>query len=446
MFYPSLVVAILAAIVASQAMITATFQLLSQVMKLSYFPQIRVVHTSRTFQGQIYIPFANWLLMIGTVIVTGVYNNTTSLGHAYGVCVILVTFITTCMVALVAIIIWRLPFYVVLPVFIIFAALDGLYLSSALTKVPEGAWFTLALAVLLSSIFILWRYGKENQWRAEISDRFSLSRLIANSATTTDNSAMAALKLTPAFGASSLTSLRGLTIFFDKTGQPNTTPSVFIHFVQKFLATSDVVVFFHLRQLAVPTISPEDQWTVSREAALPNCFRVVVRHGYADEVVTRGLAMLVYDRLRDFVIREEISINAKPSRCIGDATVADEQPPSDTSRPYQALGAITTEIELKDDAIEQAMNDPTVEQVLVAARLRQLQAAYETQVIYAVGKEHLRIRKNANGENGKVRARGFLRRGLLAAFLWLRANSSRKVASWDLDAEDVVEVGFVKDM
>ena len=62
-------------------------------MALSYFPQIKRVHTSKIFHGQIYIPMANWLLMIGAVIVTAVYNNTTSLGNAYGVCVILVTFV-----------------------------------------------------------------------------------------------------------------------------------------------------------------------------------------------------------------------------------------------------------------------------------------------------------------------------------------------------------------
>lgn len=74
-FYFSLVIAILAAIVASQAMITSSFQLLSQVMNMSYFPHIKTVHTSKVFHGQVYMPFANWLLMIGTVIVTAVYNN-----------------------------------------------------------------------------------------------------------------------------------------------------------------------------------------------------------------------------------------------------------------------------------------------------------------------------------------------------------------------------------
>jgi KUP system potassium uptake protein len=90
-----MVIAILAAIVASQAMITSTFQLLlqvsevilvvrdsfsqrMQVMRLSYFPHIKVNHTSELFHDQVYMPFANWLLMIGTVIVTAVYNNVRS--------------------------------------------------------------------------------------------------------------------------------------------------------------------------------------------------------------------------------------------------------------------------------------------------------------------------------------------------------------------------------
>jgi KUP system potassium uptake protein len=77
-FWFGLVIAILAAIVASQAMITAAFQLLSQVMNMSYFPHIKTVHVSKRFHGQVYMPLANWLLMIGTVVVTAAYSNVSS--------------------------------------------------------------------------------------------------------------------------------------------------------------------------------------------------------------------------------------------------------------------------------------------------------------------------------------------------------------------------------
>jgi KUP system potassium uptake protein len=204
MFYPSLVIAILAAIVASQALITSTFQLLSQVMNTSYFPHINLIYTSDKFHGQVYIPIANWLMMVGTVIVTAVYSNvsllhiyiyphstssyqnindpnqpqTTRLGNAYGFCVILVTFITTNMIALVALIVWQFHPLLVLAIWLPFVALDGLYLSAALTKIPNGAWFTLLLAIILSSKFVLWRYGKEKQWSAEGRGRGNLSNLV----------------------------------------------------------------------------------------------------------------------------------------------------------------------------------------------------------------------------------------------------------------------------
>jgi KUP system potassium uptake protein len=75
LFWLAFIVSILATVVASQALITATFQLISQVMNQSYFPKAKLVHTSITFHGQIYIPVANWLLMIGTIIVTAVFHN-----------------------------------------------------------------------------------------------------------------------------------------------------------------------------------------------------------------------------------------------------------------------------------------------------------------------------------------------------------------------------------
>lgn len=99
-------------------------------MKLSYCPQMKVVHTSSKFYGQVYVPFLNWLLVLGTILVTVVYNNTTSLGHAYGVCVIFFTFFDTLMVTLVAILVWRLPIWVVFLPALVFATLDGLYLGS----------------------------------------------------------------------------------------------------------------------------------------------------------------------------------------------------------------------------------------------------------------------------------------------------------------------------
>ncbi|TQB71875.1 hypothetical protein MPDQ_007249 [Monascus purpureus] len=395
MLYPSLVVAILACIVASQATITGAFQLLAQIMKLSYFPQIELVHTSKKFYGQIYIPLANWIMMIGTVIVAAVFNNTTALGEAYGSCVILVTFLTTCMVAVVALIVWRLPFYVVLPVFSIFALWDGMFLSAALTKVPHGAWVTLMIAAALSAIFILWRYGKEQQWRSEATDDIPLSQTVQ----VESDGDTSTLRLQSAYGGNVLSRTQGFGIFFDKTGNPSYTPAVFLHFVQKFQAMQDVTVFFHLRPLSLPSVDPADRFTVMRcyahgserkKRAIPNCYRLVVRHGYTDEVITPNLGLLVFDQIRKFLVEQQRSIGV---------------------RPFERSGQLASELQTLEDA-------------------------YSQRVVYIVGKEQLRIKKGTN----------IFRRLALMVFLWIRDQTRTKVQSLNVRVDRLVEVGFVKDI
>jgi KUP system potassium uptake protein len=99
-------------------------------------------------------------------------------------------------------VVWRLNWALVVAVWLPFVALDGTFLSSALVKVPTGAWFTLLLAVILASVFILWRYGKENQWNAESKKRIRLPSLIV-----TEPSGK--VRLADTFGGSELTSIKG---------------------------------------------------------------------------------------------------------------------------------------------------------------------------------------------------------------------------------------------
>lgn len=126
------------------------------------------------------------------------------------------TFITTCLVSLVALVIWQVNIVLVLAAFTVFGTFDGLYLSSSLTKVPSGAWFTLCLAVILSSVFVLWRYGKENQWRAEAADRIAPRHLLAKidegSPRDIDDSPRLCLQPT----SLPITKLPGVGIFYDK--------------------------------------------------------------------------------------------------------------------------------------------------------------------------------------------------------------------------------------
>lgn len=372
-------------------------KLLTQIMKLSYFPQIKVVHTSTIYHGQLYVPAVNWLLMIGTVLVAAIYNNTTSLGNAYGVCVMFVTFFDTCMVTLVAILVWRIkPYYIFLPALTV-ACLDGAYLSSALTKVPDGAWFTILLAALLASIFILWRFGKENQWFAEASDRFPTTHFVR---TRSDGQ----LQLTERFGNELVGSMEGFGIFFDKAGE--TTPIVFNQFIRKLVAMPTVIVFFHLRPLDQPFVEPENRYSVSR-LAIPHCYRLVVRHGYMDEVITPNLATLIYEKVHDHIVQRALDREGEKT---------------------SATPASGVERSERDNVSSRSST--------TSSRLEALERAYRHKVLYITGKEQMKINVGTN----------FVRRLFLKVFLFIRDNTRTKIASLDIPMDKVIEVGFVKEI
>ncbi|KAH0019053.1 putative potassium transporter, partial [Aureobasidium melanogenum] len=441
MFYPSLVISILAAIVASQALITSTFQLLIQLMHSSYFPQIKAIYTSSAFHGQVYIPIANWLMMIGTVIVTAVYSNTTKLGHAYGVCVILVTFITTNLVILVALIVWKTNPFLVFAVWLPLVTLDGLYLSSALTKVPDGAWFTLLLAILLASFFSLWRFGKEKQWATEAKNQAQLSELVvyssnnlSSSTATPDTLAKKSFHLSWRHGGGELTETKGMGIFFDKAGTDIHVPQVYEHFITKFEAQMQVVVFLHLRALSEPHVHEEERYTIAR-TPLPNVYRMTIRYGYMDRVVTPDLSKLVYEQVRMAIVRGTVINRPKPTV---PETVIQNLPNTlreDGDMDPHVTATITTfapEVEVGVD--ETHTSGATA--LVTSRRLRALDDAFKLQTLYLVGKQQLRVYEDTH----------IVKKALLEAFLFVRENTRAKVAQLDVPVEKLVEVGFVGEM
>lgn len=416
--YPALVIAVLAAIVASQAIITATFQLLSQVMKLSYFPQLKVIHTSTIFHGQLYIPLANWLLMVGTILIASIYNNTTSLGNAYGVCVMFVTFFDTCMVSLAAIFVWRIPPYLVFFPWLTIACLDGTFLSSALTKVPDGAWFTIALAAVLACIFLVWRYGKEQQWLAEAEDRYPTSHFVSVSK---DNTSLA---LTPRFDSMPMSTIKGFGLFFDKAGE--TTPIVFSQFALKLTAAPEIMVFFHLRPLETPSVPPSERHTVSR-LAVPNCYRLVVRYGYNDEVVSRDLAAVVHEQIRGYLLPEA-------HRPAVSRLAIDEKSDAVATGVMSTDGTLASSSKAKGEDDERQMKKIT--NLRIDTQLARLDAAFAHKSLYIIGKESMKIKDKTN----------IFRKTLLSIFLWMRENSRNKIANLRVPGDQLIEVGFLKEI
>ncbi|XP_047174087.1 potassium transporter 4 isoform X2 [Vigna umbellata] len=139
-FWPVFVIATLAAIVGSQAVITATFSIIKQCHALGCFPRVKVVHTSKHIYGQIYIPEINWILMILTLAITIGFQDTTIIGNAYGLACMTVMFVTTFLMTLVAIFVWQKSVFIAIAFLLFFWVIEGVYLSAAFIKVPQGGW------------------------------------------------------------------------------------------------------------------------------------------------------------------------------------------------------------------------------------------------------------------------------------------------------------------
>lgn len=367
--------------------------------------------------------------MIGTVLIAGIFNNTTALGNAYGVCVIFVTFFDTCMVTLTAIFVWKYsPLLVFLP-WLTVALMDGAFLSSALTKFPHGAWFTILLAIILACILLEWRFGKEQQWAAEATDRHPTSHFIKRRR---DNR----LQLTERYGGTVLSPIAGLGIFFDKAGE--TTPLVFSAFISKLVAVPEVMIFFHMRALERPSVGDEERYHVTR-LGVPNCYRLVLRHGFNDRVVTEDLGAVVYDVVRRYIAT---GLAPRPTNTLDemDNGVVHGLDPNERQESINSSSSDNKPANTTTKAGVTHTSAPTSSRADAeaqrSAEIAKLDAAYSHQTLYIIGKEEMKVKSGTN----------IVRATLLKAFLWMRENSRTKVADLRVSGDRVIEVGFVKEV
>ena len=156
--YPLVVFATLATIIASQAVISGAYSLTQQSIQLGFLPRMRVLHTASHQIGQIYMPAVNWLLAVGTLAAVIIFGSSDALGGAYGIAVSLLMAITTVLAALVALQ-WGYSPLAVLAVNGAFLLVDLIFVAANGTKLFEGGWFPLALAVGVAFLMLTWRRG-----------------------------------------------------------------------------------------------------------------------------------------------------------------------------------------------------------------------------------------------------------------------------------------------
>jgi KUP system potassium uptake protein len=156
---PLFVLATLAAIVASQALITAAFSVTKQAIQLGILPRMRILHTSVRDTGQIYVPFINWMLFAFVVVAVSFFGSSSKLAGAYGVAVTIDMTITTVMTFFVIRYGWKYPLPLCVLATIFFFIIDVAFLASNLLKLLAGGWFPLAIGVAMFTLMLTWRQG-----------------------------------------------------------------------------------------------------------------------------------------------------------------------------------------------------------------------------------------------------------------------------------------------
>ncbi len=158
--YPLVLLAAAATVIASQAVISGSFSLTRQAIQLGYLPRMRVVQTSSTERGQIYVPFVNWTLMLATLALVLGFRSSSALAGAYGVGVSTDMVFTTLLFALIALRLWRWPGVWVVLLTVAFLAVDGSFWLTNLVKIPEGGWVPLLVAAFVYTLMSTWKRGR----------------------------------------------------------------------------------------------------------------------------------------------------------------------------------------------------------------------------------------------------------------------------------------------
>ncbi|OJD21363.1 hypothetical protein ACJ73_07298 [Blastomyces percursus] len=394
-------------------MLTGTFQLISQAIRMGYLPKIRAVHTSKRIPSQIYIPWANWLMMLAALVVTGIFKTTTKLGNAYGTCIVGVGFITTWLVALVSTIIWNVHVLIVVPIFLFFVCIDGLFVSSALYKVPSGGWFTIAMAAILSSTLLTWNYGEECQLEADRDDSsLSRARVFADTSGT--------LFIREGAKHLEVKIMRGIGIFLVETDL--NSPPVFDHFLRKFEASHEITILLHINRIPKYHVVPKKR-VRSSATTIRGVYLVTLRLGYGDTINWSTFEQLLIDELETLISSSGTAPNPEPECDLDFRHQAKIPSPHPLQLPAPSSPG-------EDIPMSTLHVKPKHEQVPPP----DLNAITQKPITYIIGRDKLFIKEDSN----------FVRRAMLTIFVAVKNQQRTKLSQLKVPVDRLVEIGFSK--
>ena len=259
-YWPVLALATLAAIIASQAVITGAFSLTQQAVQLGLLPRMDIRRTSETQAGQIYVPAVNTLLLIGVLVLLVMFRTSSNLAAAYGIAVTGTMFVDTLLFFVILRYMWKRPLWQALLAVGVFGFIDLVFLSSNMLKIPEGAWMPLVLGGGLVMLMLTWQRGTGILAEKTRKDAIQLDDL------------MDMLRTRPPQRAP------GTAIFL--TSDPTTAPVALMHNLKHNKVLHDRNVILTVTTAETPRV-PESE-RVAIEQISDDFKRVTVNYGFME--------------------------------------------------------------------------------------------------------------------------------------------------------------------
>lgn len=283
-----------------------------------------------------------------------------------------VMFVTTCLMALVMIVVWKRKLIYVVAFLVVFGSVELLYISACVYKVPEGGWIPLALSLIFMAIMYIWNYGTMKKHDFDVENKVSVNRIVA---------------LGPSLG---MVRVPGIGLVY--TNLVTGVPAIFGHFVTNLPAFHQVLVFVCVKSVQVPHVNENERLLISRVSLKEyGMFRCIVRYGYKDlQQENHDFENRLVSEIVQFVeTEEEVAPTATTEECAGDSDV----------EVFHASGPTlknSNKENTKRSLLEIQVAESGTDNLLLKDESLEILKAKESGVAYIIGHSYAKAKKSSS--------------------------------------------------
>lgn len=439
-----IVLSLLSSAVGSQATITASFSIINQCLALNCFPRVKVIHTSKTIHGQIYISDVNWLLMIFSLAVTVGFRDMVKIGNATSLAIICGMLVTTSLMSLIIALYWEKNLMISACFLLCFGLVEVAYFSACMLQFHKGAWYLVVLLVVSMTVMLSWHYGTLKKYEFDLQNKVSTEWLI---------------DVSPGLGIS-----RVAGIGFIYTDIVAGIPAFFSHFITNLPAFHQVLIMVSFKSMPVPHVPESERYLIGRIGPKDyKIYRCIVRYGYCDNNIrdTGDFEEKIIGAIGEFISIEQMSdiesmVSAEEKMMIvGNSSDGNALVPLMNDETCNEV-SITNEAQISPAVIEEsdhtllasssscnkrkkvrfmlppASSSPKMGES-VRKELLELIDARESGSAYFLGQSHLVVRDGSN----------YLKRFLIMVFRFFEKNGREPPVALKIPHAALVEVGMI---